>query len=176
MKCVNTEENRCRFFTKEMEETYPKHLYTYKKASEFFPGKEFEKMTGGEGITNFFRYYLAEYIKSFRPDRFVCGKPYELRLNKDGLFVVVNKETGMEEDTLSDSEKIAYRYLCFLYTARFWQEFELMRDMHYKPEPLVIQDFSNRLDASVDINKLLDRAKQLNREIILTDEYPSKEI
>ena len=170
MKCVNTEENRCRFFTKEMEESYPKHLYTYKKASEFFPGREFEKMTGGEGVTNSFRYFLAEYIRNFRPDSLVCGKPYELILNRDGRFIVVNKDTGRETDALSESEKTIYRYLCFLHTARFWQEFEVMRNMHYEPEPLVIHNFSNRLDASMDMKELLDRARILNREIILIDE------
>ena len=169
MKRVNKEEDRCRLFIMDREEDYPRVLYKYKKASEFFPGLQFEKATGGVGTTNIFRFFLTEYIKDFTPEKLIKGKPYELTLNKEGQFVVINKNTGKKEECLSESEKTAYHYLCFLYVAKFWQEFELMRDLHYIPKPLIIQNFANRIDESVNTEELLEKAKLLNRKIVLFD-------
>lgn len=68
MKCVNTEEKRCRFFTKEREEEYQDILYRYKKAPDFFPDGQFARETGERGNTDVFRVFLMEYISSFEPD------------------------------------------------------------------------------------------------------------
>ena len=167
MKRVNREENRCRLFTKEREEIYPGILYRYENAPDFFPDGQFERITGGDGNTETFRQFLKDYIRDFVPVDLICAKPYELNLNRDGSFFVRNKLNGNREEKLNESERTGFCFLCFLYTAKFWQEFEYMRDLHYQPKPLVVQNFADRLDASADIETFLDRAGTLNREIVL---------
>ena len=167
MKRVNKEAEKCRVFNKYMEEKYPHILHKYKYAEEFFPGESFSEKTGEDGNTNAFRRHLQEYIKSFETETLVPGKPYQVVLNKDGKFVVIDKNTGKEETSLSETEQIIYHYLCFIHTARFWQDFERMRDLNANLKPLVIKDFVERVDDTVNIDQYLKKANELSREVIV---------
>ena len=165
---VNKEEESCRFFSRFCEEGYPHTLHKYKYAADFFTPKEFRKMTGGSGCTEVFRRYLSEFIASFEEEELVQGKRYILTLKPDGNFVV---KGGISEEApcLSTSERTIYHFLCFVYIAGFWQGFEKIRDLNYEPKPLVIEDFVNHIDESIDIRPYIDKAKSLGREIIIKD-------
>jgi hypothetical protein len=68
---------------------------------------------------------------------------------------------------LSASDRTLFRYLCFLRTAEFWHGFESLRNLHEAGKPLVIRDFLERLDESINVGTLLERTAKLNRQIII---------
>ena len=82
---------------------------------------------------------------------------YAVKHGSDGDFPVV----------LSETERTLFRYLCFLRTAEFWRGFEELRNLHGIKKPLIIKDFLNRLDESVDSEDLLRRTQKLGRQVII---------
>jgi hypothetical protein len=68
---------------------------------------------------------------------------------------------------LSESEQVLFRYLCFLRTAEFWRGFEELRNLHGIKKPLIIKDFLERLDESIDTKDIIDRTVKLGRQVII---------
>jgi hypothetical protein len=68
---------------------------------------------------------------------------------------------------LSESEQILFRYLCFLRTAEFWRGFEEIRNLHGVKKPLIIKDFLERLDESIDTSSIINRTMELGRQVII---------
>jgi hypothetical protein len=54
-----------------------------------------------------------------------------------------------------------------LRTAEFWRGFEEIRDLHGVNKPLIIKDFSERLDESIDTKAIIDRTVKLGRQVIV---------
>ena len=163
---INREEESCRVFSRFCEGKYPHALHRYKYAADFFPAGAFAERTGGAGSTQMFRRYLKEYIEGFEDVELVKGKRYRLMLKPDGKFVVAG---GVSEDApcLSGSEQIIYHFLCFICIVAFWDGFERIRDMNYRPGPLIIEDFSDRVDEAIDVSEYIAGYGISEREIIV---------
>jgi hypothetical protein len=69
--------------------------------------------------------------------------------------------------SLSETERRLFRYICFLNIARFWTDWEQMRDLHHEKKPLAVHSFLEFLDESVDIRGLITRTRELNRQIFI---------
>jgi hypothetical protein len=68
---------------------------------------------------------------------------------------------------LSESERMMFKFLCFLRTAEFWNGFEEIRNLHSVKKPLLIRGFLEKLDESIDVRELLLRTEKLKRQTIL---------
>lgn len=114
-----------------------------------------------------FRSYAFDYVRNFKSEPIRVGKRYEIVLEKNGLYGVRYMDDEELPVCLSESEQVLFRYLCFLRTAEFWQGFEDIRDLHSVKKPLLIKDFLDRLDESIDVTELLERSAKLGRQIII---------
>lgn len=140
-----------------------------KYASEdlYYSAGELSALTHGLSDVKAFRTYLRSFIDSFEPELLRDGRQYEIFLEKNGKYSVRCKIDSSIPRALSASEKTLFRYLCFLRTAEFWHGFEKLRNLHSIKKPLIISDFLERLDESVDVRPLLERTEKLNRQILL---------
>lgn len=139
----------------------------YKYEDLYYSPCELANETGGLSNIKAFRTYLQAFINSFQPELIRDGKSYEIALNKDGRYTVKCKIDDEVPVFLSASDRTLFRYLCFLRTAEFWHGFESLRNLHEAGKPLVIRDFLERLDESINVGTLLERTAKLNRQIII---------
>ena len=114
-----------------------------------------------------FRSYLSDFKRGFEAERLRPDKAYELVLGQDGRYDVSHPLIDRAGDTLSESEQILFQYLCFLRTAEFWRGFEKLRNLHGLEKPLLIRDFVERLDESIDVGELMRRTAALNRQTLI---------
>ena len=114
-----------------------------------------------------FRAYLKAFVKISKPEIIRNGKPYEIVLEANGRYSVRHNGDNKTSVYLSESERVLYRYLCFLRTAEFWQGFEELRNLHSIKKPILVDNFIERLDESIDTQSLLERTKRLNKQIII---------
>ena len=128
---------------------------------------ELSVRTDGLSRAKTFRAYLRLFIKGLGPETIREGKRYELWLQKDGRYAVRYRDEWDQPILLNESEQVLFRYLCFLRTAEFWQGFEELRNLHSVRKPLLIEDLTEKLDETVDIRDVLDRARRLHRQVIL---------
>ena len=146
-------ESSCRFLRYANEDLY------YSKG-------ELSRVTDGLSSIKAFRRYLHDFLDNFRPEPLRDGKRYEIFLSKSGRYAVRYKD-GDSTTVLSESEKMLFKYLCFLRTAEFWHGFEELRNLHGIKKPLLISGFLERLDESIDVRELLLRTENLGRQVIL---------
>ena len=139
----------------------------YLYEDNFYAPEELSKQTDRLSDTGAFRSYLKSFIKDFEPEQIRDGKRYELCLKPNGKYVVRYKDDNDFPVFLSETEKTLLRYLCFLRTAEFWHGFEEIRNIHSIKKPILVENFLERLDLSVDVQKLLKRTMQLKRQVIL---------
>ena len=128
---------------------------------------ELAAKTEGLSTLRAFKAYLRTFIKNFKGETICEGKHYEIILKPNGRYAVKHKIDGHRPVLLSESERTLYRYLCFLRTAEFWRGFEEIRNLHGIKKPLIIKDFLNRLDESINAKELLRRTEELGRQIII---------
>lgn len=114
-----------------------------------------------------FRSHLSKFVKSFKPEPIRAGKPYELIVRRSGIFDVQSTIDRTQAVFLSESERRLFGYLCFLRTAELWCEFEELRNLHAVKKPLIVTNFLERLDESIDTKAQLIRTRQLNRQTII---------
>ena len=158
---------------------YSVSRFEEQEGAEYFIGSDrsetaellagYDPATAREGLLgiNAFRAYLSSFISDFRPERLRAGKKYELVLDKNGKYRVRHPVFGDSEHSLSQSEQIMFRYLCFLRTAEFWCGFEELRNLHSVKKPLIIKDLLERLDESVNTEELMRRTEKLRRQVII---------
>ena len=139
----------------------------YANEDLYYAPRELSGRTDGFSDLNAFRSYLRSFIKDFKPETIREGKQYEIVMCPNGRYAVRHQVARDLPVALSESEQTLFRYLCFLKTAEFWQGFEKLRNLHGIKKPLVVADFLERLDESIDISGLLQRTARLNRQIIL---------
>ena len=139
----------------------------YKYEDLYYLPRELSVETDGLSDIKAFRAYLRSFIEGFKPELIRDGKQYEITLEKNGRYVPKCKINGEVPVLFSTSDLTLFRYLCFLRTAEFWHGFECMRNLHGTGKPLVIKDFLEKLDGSVNIQPLLERTKKLNRQVII---------
>lgn len=162
----SAEEQSVNRFSDFKRQKYPHRLFRYQDLETYYPTGNFSKRTGGFGVTRCFRRLLRQYVREFHPIRLRDGKDFWLHLKPDGQFVV-KTGGGAECSMLSESENILYHYLCFLCLAEFWSAAEQIRDLHHLRKPLLVTDFLERLDRSIDVSEILERTAQLDRQTFL---------
>ena len=160
------EHDLCEVFDKDAQKIFFKPIQYLDEDRYYSPGN-LSKCTDQLSETKAFRSYLKTFIKDFKSETIRAGKRYELYLKKDGRYAVRYKDDNDMPVFLSESEQTLFRYLCFLRTAEFWQGFEELRNLHSVKKPILIGDFLERLDESIETKYLLERACRLNRQIII---------
>lgn len=89
-------------------------------------------------------------------------------LDENGEFKVLSGDRSMDLTLcLSESENILYHYLCFLNLSEFWYGIEQIKNMNHARKPLIISDFLERIDNSIDITDFVDRTRKLGRQTFL---------
>ncbi len=145
---------------------YPVLLQQYLKRPEAFA--ETTKIgTISLSQTKTFRHCLCRFVQSFQPEKLLPGKDLWLYLEKNGRFTVRRRQDGARMPQLSETEQAIFQYLCFLELRRFWN---VVRQKCRYPErrfSVVILDFSQRLDESVDFNALLLKAKEIANRVVV---------
>ena len=141
--------------------------------SDIFYGEDrlFPRLIKDKSLSNIkaFRRYLRDFLYNFEPELLRGGKDYEIFLKKNGRYAVRHRSNGSVTNALSESERVLFRYLCFLRTAEFWAGFEALRNMHGIKKPLLISGFLERLDESIDVSELLFRTEKLQRQTIVVN-------
>ena len=145
----------------------PLRFLRYANEELYFSCNELNNRTEHLSDLKVFRAYLRHYIKHFRSETIRDGKRYEIFLESDGSYGVRHQDDCGTSVCLSESEQILFRYLCFLRTAEFWRGFEEIRNLHGVNKPLIIKDFSERLDESIDTKDIIDRTAALGRQVIV---------
>ena len=139
----------------------------YANEDLYYSKGELSKVTGGLSDIKAFRRYLRDFLGNSQPELLRDGKRYEIFLSKGGRYKVRYKDGVGVTTMLSASEKMLFKYLCFLRTAEFWHGFEELRNLHGIKKPLVISGFLEKLDESIDVRELLDRTRKLRRQVVL---------
>ncbi len=142
-------------------------LLQYLDEDRYFGSRELSKRTEQLSEIKAFRSYLKAFIKDFQPERIRAGKRYELCLESSGKYAVRYVDNNGSPVFLSESEETLFRYLCFLKTAEFWHGFEELRNLHCVKKPLIVENFLERLDESIDVQNLIQRTLRLKRQLIL---------
>ena len=147
---------------------YPYRLKQYKDIEKYYPDNKFDELTDGVGKTRVFRAALNRFIRDFKPEKLRADKEYWLTLNEKGEFQVVHPSFGANESpALSETEVVLYRYLCFLHLSEFWSEVERIRNINHVNKPLIISDFIERVDHTVDLTPYIERTQMLDRQLFL---------
>lgn len=145
----------------------PLRLLQYANEDMYYRTNELSRLTGGLSELRAFRAYLHEFINRSEPELIREGKKYEIFLKKNGRYALKYKSAQGGVMTLSESERVLFRYLCFLRTAEFWRGFEEIRNLHSVKKPLIVKNFLDRLDESIDLRRLLQRTSELDRQVII---------
>jgi hypothetical protein len=144
----------------------PLRFLKYANEDVFFSRNELSRLTGDLSNLKAFRAYLRYFIAHFQPELIREGKQYEIVLGSSGSYDVRHKNDNGTSVCLSESEQILFRYLCFLRTAEFWYGFEEIRNLHGVKKPLIIKDFWERLDESIDTSDIIGRTVKLGRQVV----------
>lgn len=145
---------------------YPVRLHQYKDPEQRYPG-DFREATRSIGSTQSFRGYLRRFIRGFEPACLLPGKNCWLHLETDGRFTVRLGVNGEEIPCLSETEKWVYHFLCYLHLLRFWDGMQDLRNYKDIKLPILIRDFADRLDESIDAEALYAQADGLNRQRLI---------
>ncbi len=139
----------------------------YANEDLYYSPHELSMKTDGFSDIKTFRAYLKMFIRNAKPETIRDGKHYEIFLEKNGRYTVKHKTDRDLPILLSESEQTLFRYLCFLKTAEFWEGFENMRNLHGIKKPLLVENFLERLDESIDTKDIFNRTMRLGRQVIV---------
>lgn len=130
--------------------------------------KRGDELTDGVGKTRVFRAALNRFIHDFNPEKLRADKDDWLTLNEKGEFRVIHPSLGADvRPALSETEGVLYPFLCFLHLSKFWAEVEKIRNINHVEKPLIITDFIERIDHTVDLTPYIERAQALGRQLFL---------
>lgn len=160
------ESNDAIFFKSFKKEDYPHKLLKYKDLLTYYPKGDFAKLTNGYGTTRSFRGFIATYIKHYKPLRLRENKELYLKLSQDGEFRVGYLDND-EDVYLSESENILYHYFSFISVADFWTRAEKIRNFNFVSKPLLISNFLEFLDESINLAEILERTNKIGRQVIM---------
>ncbi|MBP3369426.1 MAG: hypothetical protein J6L85_01630 [Clostridia bacterium] len=142
-------------------------LLRYANEEMFYERGDLSRRTDGMSELRAFRAYLRAFIRDFRPERIRDGKKYEIVLKRNGAYSIQCEGREYMSVYLSETEQKLFSYLCFLRTVEFWSGFEDLRNFNGVKKPLIIRNFLERLDESVDTDALIRRASELGRQVIV---------
>ncbi len=157
------------FFHRFKRQDYPHKLFRYKDLLKNYPDGDFSTLTNGYGTTRSFRGFTTDYIKDFKPVRLREDKVFFLKLSDNGEFNVGYLDSN-EKIFLSESENILYHYLSFISIADFWSKAEKIRNLNRVVKPLIVSNFLERLDDSINLSEIVRRTNQIDRQIIIFSE------
>ena len=153
-------------FFEETKREMPLRFLQYANEELYFARNELNLRTENMANLKAFRTYLRSFINNFQPEVIRKGKQYEIDLDADGRYGVRHK-SYCGDIYLNESEQILFRYLCFLHNAEFWRGFEEMRNLHGVKKPLIIKDFLERLDESIDASDIIGRTVEFGKQTII---------
>lgn len=162
----NTEEDSLNIFQHFKKQKYPHRLLKYKDTDRYYGKHDFSDITDGYGVTRSFRAFLNEYIKTFAPIKINQDKEYFVHLLPTGEFIVKCKDEPITP-YLSESESVLYHYICFLCLADFWSRAENIRNINRINKPIIISDFLERIDRSINLSDIMNRTLNLERQTII---------
>ena len=153
---ISCEETTAHIFQGNKITDYPIRLLKYKNPDDWFERKRFNKTTDCLGDMSIFRSYVTKFISSFSKEKLRPDKDFVFCLTEAGEFMVYAE--GMDtRHCLSESEALLYNYLCLINLMDFWNGFEKIRNIHYVAKPLLISNFIERLDCSIDVAEFIAR-------------------
>jgi hypothetical protein len=65
-----------------------------------------------------------------------------------------------------------YHYLSFISIADFWSRAEKIRNLNRVNKPLIVSNFLERLDNSIDLSEIVRRTNKIDRQVIMFSEKP----
>lgn len=163
--------NAVLFFHRFKRQDYPHRLFKYRDLLKYYPEGDFSSLTNGYGTTRSFRGFITDYIKHFEPIKLRDDKDLYLKLSNEGEFNVglINSN---EKVFLSESETVLYHYLSFISIADFWSRAEKIRNLNRVNKPLIVSNFLERLDGSIDLSEIVRRTNKIDRQVIMFSEKP----
>lgn len=165
----SAEESFITNFEEVSKQNYPLRLAFYKDSKYYFKGR-FSEMTNGVGVTRSFQSFLSSFIKDFEPEQINKEKDLWLDLKETGEFVVIKGEAGEETTDFSEDDFLKYRLLCFMNLVEFWDEFNNLRNINAVKTPLIIISDKKKVFSEKVGNKLNNKLKRANRQIVLFKE------
>lgn len=171
----NSEEDSLNVFQHFKNQKYPHRLLKYKDIDRYYGEHDFRKITDGYGVTRSFRAFLNEYIKTFTPIKINQDKEYFIHLLPSGEFVVKYKDEPITL-YLSESESVLYHYICFLCLADFWSRVESIRNINRIDKPIIVPNFLERIDDSVNLSDVMERTLKLERQVIIIASNKIREV
>lgn len=162
---ISAEERSLMCFEDFEKQNYLLRLAYYKDNKYFYKG-EFSARTNGIGETRFFRAYLNEFIKSYKPELINKEKDLWLYLKDNGEFVVTKGEQGKRSSPLSKDEDLLFNLFCYINLVRFWDKFNEIRDVNIIKQPAVIKLPDNCGDV---INCIVEKMKIIDRDILVLE-------
>ena len=117
--------------------------------------------------TKTFRCYLRRFIQSFQPEPLLPDHDLWLHLEKNGLFSLRLGKHGEEITDFSEAEFYVFQYVCFLHVRQFWNDLKKCYSFPPTILPIMIQDFSRRLDENIDYEALLQRAATITSLVVV---------
>ena len=159
------------FFHRFKRQDFPHKLFKYRDLLKYYPNGDFSAITNGYGTTRSFRGFITDYIKHFKPIKLRSDKEIFLKLSADGEFNVgfINSN---DKVFLSESETVLYHYLSFISIADFWSRAEKIRNLNRVNKPLIVSNFLERLDGSIDLSEIVRRTNKIDRQVIMFSENP----
>ena len=163
--------NSSLFFHRFKRQDFPHKLFRYRDLLKYYPNGDFSAITNGYGTTRSFRGFITDYIKHFKPIKLREDKDLFLKLSNDGEFNVgfINNN---DKVFLSESENMLYHYLSFISIADFWSRAEKIRNLNRVNKPLIVSNFLERLDGSIDLSEIVRRTNKIDRQVIMFSEKP----
>ena len=159
------------FFHRFKRQDFPHKLFRYRDLLKYYPNGDFSSLTNGYGTTRSFRGFITDYIKHFKPIKLREDKDLFLKLSNDGEFNVgfINNN---DKVFLSESENMLYHYLSFISIADFWSGAEKIRNLNRVNKPLIVSNFLERLDGSIDLSEIVCLTNKIDRQVIMFSEKP----
>ena len=117
--------------------------------------------------TKTFRHHLRRFIHTFSPEPMNPKKDLWLHIEKDGRFSVRSDAFGKEITNLSEADNLVFQYLCFLHIRRFWDGVQRYCRFPAWTLPIVICDFSGKLNDNTNYDSLLQRALDVSAQVIV---------
>ena len=163
--------NAVLFFHRFKRQDFPHKLFRYRDLLKYYPNGDFSAITNGYGTTRSFRGFITDYIKHFKPIKLREDKDLFLKLSNDGEFNVgfINNN---DKVFLSESENMLYHYLSFISIADFWSRAEKIRNLNHVNKPLIVSNFLERLDGSIDLSEIVCLTNKIDRQVIMFSEKP----
>lgn len=164
IKSLTWEEQNLLYFAEPME--YHMRLQQYLAYPQGFATRTaLHKRNVSLSTTKTFRCYLRRFIRNFQPEPLLPNHNLWLHIEQSGRFSLRLGEKGEEITDFSEADFYIFQYLCFLHMRRFWND---LRNRHSAGMlPVLIQDFSDRLDGNIDYEALLQRAATIAALVVV---------